>query len=165
MTRKSDIIAISVLMFYFLFTSGFIYEIMGSTITNQMVVPYSIALSGERTGLVGLFTEDDQRCAEWIVYHGDRVIPVVCDGNIGLFLRSYERSNTQQLTDFTGVFDTATHYLFIGSWNTETGKIVVGATSAGLRDMGKLPAVDSALYNEVFRSGDSIVYIKREKQK
>jgi hypothetical protein len=139
------------------FTSGLVYEVMGSTVTDKMIVPYSIALSGERTGLAGIFTADDQKCAEWITTQGKKDIPVVCDGNSGLLLRGYEFSDTIQITHFSGVFNDTPHYLFFCSWNVKYGKIVTTAWSAGMRGMEPLPMINMTKYVKVFESGEAVI--------
>ena len=57
-----------ILLSYFAFTSGLVYKLMENDVTSSFVVPYSAALSGEQTGLLGVYTEDDIRCAEWLAY-------------------------------------------------------------------------------------------------
>jgi hypothetical protein len=159
--RKSVIIVASLLLAYFVFTSGAVYEATGSNVTDRMVVPYSLALSGERTGLAGLFTEDDQRVAEWVVNESDKDLPVVCDGNMALLLRSYDFfPRVEQITSFKGTFYSKPHYIVFSTWNIETGKMVVTATSAGMRGVDVLPEMDISEYVEVFGSGKSVVYEK-----
>jgi len=161
MSVKSSITVASVLLVYFVFTSGTVYEVMRSEVTSSMVVPYSLSLSGERTGLVGLFTKDDQRCAEWIVNQSQEGIPVVCDGNMALLLRSYDFfPRVVQITRFTGTFDSDPHYIVFSTWNIETGKMGVSSASAGMRGIDVLPEMDMSEYTEVFRSNGSVIYEK-----
>ncbi len=158
MSKVAVIVTTTLLLAYFVFTSGIVYEAIGSTVTNRMVTPYSLALSGDRTGLVGIFTKDDQKCAEWVTTQSEKDIPVVCDGNIGLLFRGYQFARVQQITTFTGVFSDEPHYIFLSTWNVETGKMVIGATSAGLRDLGEIPDMDMSAYSEAFRSGKAVIY-------
>jgi len=161
MSGKSMVTATVVLLSYFIFTSGAVYEATGSEVTDRLVVPYSIPLSGERTGLIGIFAIDDRNCAEWIVKNVPKGMSVVCDGNMGLFLRSYEFAGTEQIDYFSGEFSPDPHYLLISTWNTESGKMVVSATSAGLRGLKDVPEIDKSVYDEVFRSGKSVIYVRR----
>ncbi len=78
-----------ILLAYFVFTSGLVYEATGSEVTDKLIVPYSAALSGERTGLFGVYIEDDIRCAEWLAYESDPNIPIVGDGNTWLLMKGY----------------------------------------------------------------------------
>ena len=158
MPRISVIITSSLLLIYFVFTSGMVYEALGSEVTDRLVVPYSIALSGERTGLVGLYTVDDQKCAEWLVARGRRDIPIVCDGNVALLLRSYGLfPRTHSTTGFT-MLDNKPRYLFLSTWNIETRKVVGSGESAGMRGVDILPELDMPVYSEAFRSGKSVIY-------
>ncbi len=161
MSRLAGILATVVLLAYFAFTSGAVYDLSRCDETNRLITPYSIPLSGDRTGLVGIFTEDDQRAAEWVVGGTrDKNIPVVCDGNIGMFLRSYQFADTVQLTYFTRAFGDEPHYLFIGTQNIRTRKVVTGAWTAGLRQTDPLPVITAPYYEEVFRCNDTVVYLR-----
>jgi hypothetical protein len=157
MAKRTNYVITAVLLVYFVFTSGLVYEVTGSEVTDRMVVPYSIPLSGERTGLVGVFIEDDLRCAKWVSALG-KSYPVVCDGNVALLLRSYEFAMVEQIVYFDGAYNNERHYLFFSTWNVETNKMVVSATSAGLRGVDKMPVIDFNLYKEVYRSGKSVIY-------
>lgn len=67
MAKKTPIIICVLLLFYFLFTSGLAFEATGSEDISKMIdMPYSIAFSGERTGVLGLYTEGDIACAKWL---------------------------------------------------------------------------------------------------
>ena len=151
------ILTTAVLLGYFIFTSGLVYEATGSEVTDRLVVPYNLALSGERTGLTGIYTEDDQRVAEWLV---ETDMPVVCDGNMGMLLRSYGFSKAVMMTTGldNGVFREGPHLVAFSTWNIETGKAVVDARSAGMRTVDRLPEIDREKYSEVFRSGKAVVY-------
>ena len=155
MTRTATIITTTVLLSYFVFASGLVYEATGSEITDRLVVPYNLALSGERTGLTGIYTEDDQRVAEWLVATD---MPVVCDGNMGMLLRSYGFAGAVLMTQFEGVFSEEPHLVAFSTWNIETGKAVVDARSAGMRTVDKVPELDMGRYREVFRSGKAVVF-------
>ena len=161
MTKRTVIITTVVLLAYFAFTSGAVYELTGSEDTNRLVTPYNIALSGERTGLVALFSPDDLDGAKWLQDGQDRALLVVCDGNIGLLLRGYQMANTAQMVYFSGAFSDQPHYLFLSTWNVESGKIVSGARSAGMREISRVPDIDLTRYDEVFRSGKTVIYERR----
>jgi hypothetical protein len=89
MSKIAIWITTAILLAYFVFTSGLVYETTGSEVTDRLIVPYSAALSGERTGLFGVYTEDDIRCAEWLAYESDTSIPIVGDGNTWLLMKGY----------------------------------------------------------------------------
>lgn len=162
MARRSVIAAAVLLLVYFVFTSGMVYELTGSEETNKLITPYSLSLSGWRTGLVGVYTEDDQKMAGWIATQSNQKVPTVCDGNTALLMRSYAYAQTIQLTTFEGSVSPDPHYLAYNVWNIETGKAITGAWTAGLREISPLPEPDMNLYAEVFRSGKAVVYERRQ---
>lgn len=90
MSKRAIWLTTAILLFYFVpFTSGLVYEVTGSNATDKFIVPYSAALSGERTGLIGVYTQDDIKCAEWLAYKSDQNIPIVCDGNTWLLMKGF----------------------------------------------------------------------------
>jgi uncharacterized membrane protein len=158
-------LAAGLLLVYFVFTSGMVYEFRGDNITDKLIVPYSIALSGERTGLIGVYTEDDIRCAEWIADNG--AFPVAGDYNSSALLMGFGfpidiyrmSSGIVQENANGAVGEPLDHcYIFITSWNVEQHKMIVGNLGAGLRTIEDIP--DTSNWQEVFRSGQSAVYKK-----
>jgi len=142
-----------VLLSYFAFTSGAIYEAMGSNVTNKLIVPFSYALSGERTGLAGVHTEDDIRCVEWIKEHN--AYPVLGDYNGRNLLVGYvKKSNTYGNVMLPYMEDD--FYYLMRSWNTKHNKMIGGQQISGVRIMVDLP--DMSDWKEVYRSGNSVVY-------
>lgn len=141
------------LLSYFAFTSGAIYEAMGSNTTDVFVVPFSYALSGERTGLAGIHTQDDINCAIWI--RDNKAYPVVADYNGRNLLVGYvKKSNTYGnivLPHMTEDF-----YYLMRSWNIEHQKMIGGPQISGVRIMVDLP--DMSDWKEVYRSGKAVVY-------
>ncbi len=158
MSSKSVILTTVVLFVYFVFTSGMVYELTDCDVTDRLITPYSFALSGERTGLIGLYSDDDLRCAEWVATQSKKYLPVVCDGNTALLLRSYNFVNVEYMTSFEGAFSDDPHYLLYSTWNTESGKAIVNSRSAGMRGVDTTPKIDTALYSEVFISGKAVIY-------
>ena len=59
-------VALVILIPYFLFTSGFIYEVTGQELPNKVDTPYSIALSSYRLDLAGVFYWQDGAAAGWL---------------------------------------------------------------------------------------------------
>lgn len=57
--KKYQIIALGILIPYFLLSSGFAFEASKSTITDRIDLPFSTALSYQRVDLGGVFTEND----------------------------------------------------------------------------------------------------------
>jgi uncharacterized membrane protein len=64
--RYSAFITLVVLIPYFLFNSGLVYEVTSQDITDSIDTPYSIALSSYRLDLTGIFTQQDGAAAAWL---------------------------------------------------------------------------------------------------
>lgn len=140
------------LIAYYAFTSGAVFELTRSEVTEQLDVPYSIALSNERTRIVGVYGNDnDTDCARWLVEETDLSIPIHTD-YCGISL-------IMDLSDIhRGIYGgpESKHYLFLTSWSTEHKKMVFGWYE-GSRKYEPLPDLSNA--TEVFRRGDAVVYI------
>ncbi len=161
MAKSTIWLTVGILLAYFAFTSGVVYEVMGSNITDRLVVPYSASLSGERTGLIGVFSKDDIECAEWLVDKSDESIPIVGDGNTWIFLRGYINQPTRvKALPFNG----SCYYLFLRTWNIENQKAVMFIQTAGLRKVDNLPKLNAKSYTVVFQSGKAIIYEYRIKE-
>ena len=89
MSKTAIWLTAGILLAYFIFTSGLVYEATGSDVTDKFIVPYSASLSGERAGLFGVYTKGDIKCAEWLAYESDPTIPIVGDGNAWLLMKGY----------------------------------------------------------------------------
>jgi uncharacterized membrane protein len=59
-------VTLAVLIPYFLFALGFVYEVSGQEITDKADAPYSIALSSYRLDLAGVFYWQDGAAAQWL---------------------------------------------------------------------------------------------------
>ena len=144
---------------YALFTSGIVYAVTGESNTLTLDIPFSLAISGEQSGLSGVFYKDDIECAKWIADNKQDKI-VVADYNGILLLRSYIPLNTQienmntymRLEKDKDVPSNV--YVFCTSWNTKHGEYVTAAAVA-LRSVVK---IDYTGMTEVHRIGDAIVY-------
>lgn len=142
-----------VILSYFVFTSGTVYEAMGSNVTDTFIVPFSYALSGERTGLAGVHTQDDINCVLWIKEH--KAYPILADYNgRNLLVSIVKKSNTYG--NIMLPYMTESFYYLMRSWNTQNKKMIGGQQISGVRTMVDLP--DMSDWEEVYRSGDSVVY-------
>lgn len=142
-----------VLLSYFAFTSGAIYEAMGSNVTDRFIIPFSYGLSGERTGLAGVHTQDDINCAIWI--RDNQAYPVLGDYNGRNLMVGYvKKSNTYGNVMLP--YMTEDFYYLMRSWNTENKKMIAGQQISGVRVMVDLP--DMSKWQEVYRSGNAVVY-------
>jgi len=128
-------IALAVLIPYFLFTSGFVYEVTGHDITDSPDSPYSIALSSYRLDLAGVFYWRDGAAAEWLaqrsdsktrVYAGDHEIrPLRFYKLQGRFLRLPQKPVRDANFKQGG-------YIYLTSWDVDREEITY-TTDPGLR--------------------------------
>jgi uncharacterized membrane protein len=162
----------SILLAYYLFTSGLIFKLNTVQGISSVETPYSFALSSEDTGIVGVYTEDDIRCAKWLVKESNQDITILSDINGHGLLLSMIRNDKRVLWgDNPNFYEGATRgayfsdlehynkcYIFVTSWNTRHQIYIEGGQlGAGLRISNPLPEFD---YKEVYRSGKAIVYLK-----
>lgn len=157
------------LILYFLFTSGFVFEITQSTVTDAVDVPYSYNFSGYRTGVVGIFSRDDIKAAEWISGKTDQLM-IATDYNGRLLIAGYLSvvpTLSKSVFDYPVLSDLEYYgphfYYFRTEWMTLNNKYVEANNNSkrsrvGLRDVRSLPdfnGYDSLL---VFRTGDTSIY-------
>jgi hypothetical protein len=137
----------AILSIYFIFTSGFVFFVIGSP-TDKIDTPYSLSLSREDS-IVGYYTDNDIKCAKWLAEnHGDTLI--YADYNGGALLMGYfDWQNT--ITVFKPPC-----YILLTEWNIDNHKMVDG-TTPGLRKYSEFPNLVNAV--EVFKSGKAIVYL------
>ena len=166
----------SILLAYYLFTSGLVFKVNTTQGIGGVDTPYSFALSGEDTGIVGVFTEDDIKCARWLANDSCQGTAIVADINSQILLSStvsdldritYKDADIGQIEgkrwgiDLSNLDSYGRCYIFVNSWNTRHHVYIEGGQlGAGLRISNPLPEFD---YPVVYRSGQSVVYMKGEK--
>ena len=64
---------------YFLFTSGLIFEITGQTLVNTIDTPYSFSLTGRRLNLTLSYRLQDGAAAHWLAEHSKAGLPAYED--------------------------------------------------------------------------------------
>lgn len=162
MVRRISIWAtVTVLIAYFIFTSGFVYEATKSEVADRLDEPYSIALSAERVGVAGVFNGDDIECARWIAKNIDGDSLVVADYNVfrlvvgirGMTDEIYQVYQGRAIPLLQDLPDKG--YIFLSTWNIEHQKYIADA-SIGMRFV--LPLPDFSNCPVVFQKGKAIVY-------
>ena len=159
-------ITASLLLIYFVFTSGLVFELSTVQGISNVDTPYSFALSGEDTGIVGVFTEDDIKCARWLA--DDSETPIATDINGLLLLDStvvdldrliYRKGKEKRDIHLSDIDCYERCYIFVTSWNTRHQTYIEGGQlGAGLRVSNQLPNFD---YEEAYRMGKAVVYLKK----
>lgn len=152
------------LILYFLFTSGFIFEVTKSQSIDKFDIPYSLNFSGYRTGVVGLFSTDDIKAAEWLATHSDKSLKIATDYNGRTLMTGYvlvvprlsdENYTLPELSDLS--YFGNHFYLVKTSWMTRTGRYIE-ARGIGLRKALPLPSFEDYDLKIVYESGDTLVY-------
>lgn len=184
MNKKAIWIITSILLAYFVFTSGLYYWASGCDVTDKLITPFSWALSAKERGFTPIATKSDMDCIRWIIDNGDTELAVARDSN-GAFLMigwmkiatgaSYDRArSTGKVVGFADIKATPNCYIFITDWNSRNGKYTY-CSDVGLRKhypfciekvkngyiltyeyVSNVP--QSILMGEVYRSGNSVVY-------
>jgi hypothetical protein len=130
------------------FVSGFVFEVTKNTEVTTLDVPYSITMSNDRIGFVGIYNNDDVNCAKWLSQTDDRKVWV---DYLGMSL----------MIDYTeyvkGVYlkPESSHFLFLHTWNIEHEKMVFGWRESS-REYAELPDLNN--YIEIYRQGKAVVY-------
>jgi uncharacterized membrane protein len=152
---------LSLLLLYLAFTSGLVFEFTQSN-GDSMDIPFSYALSAERTGLTGVYSEDDLICARWIAEKSDQSKMITADQNGYALLLDYMHCYPRQLFPGTlryiDLYNLPPNvYVFMTTWNTVNQKTVL-ATNVGTRTVKHMPNLCSCYAKVVFKSGLSTVY-------
>ncbi len=68
--RSHRVLTIVVLIPYFLFTTGVVFEVTQETDLTSITMPYSHALSADRIDTTGLYTDNDVEVRDWVKAEG-----------------------------------------------------------------------------------------------
>ena len=79
------LLLLGVMIPYFLFCSGFVFEVAKYEDVGKINIPYSVALSNDRVELVGVYTDNDVAVRDWAV--DNELQPIYLDVN-GMLLFS-----------------------------------------------------------------------------
>ena len=150
-------IALAVLIPYFLFTSGFIYEVTGQEVTDKVDTPYSIALSSYRLKLASVFYWQDGAAAQWLAQKAGDKTNVYLDGHAGLLL-GFEKFSGHLMgfpRDASKLQED--DYFYFTSWNMDK-KEITSDIAPGLRKNtsfddipGLITAIESK--NRIYANG------------
>lgn len=140
------------LVAYFLFTSGLVFEELETRNIDRAELPYSIALSDSRLDLSGHYTPDDKAVAEWI-YRSE--IDTVWSDYFGVVYLQERMALDKPVyfipEDMSKIPDGG--YIFVRSWNNQKGELSYW-TGAGSRRTEEFDGFDG---KTVYQSGDSEV--------
>jgi hypothetical protein len=157
MNKKSRLMVVVILISYFLFTSGFIFEVSKSKAVDKIDIPWNIGLSGERTGVVAIATQDDMNCIKYLQDNWDGKANIIGDYNarciVTPFIPVYwDLFMGLRKATYEDISDNC--FIFVTSWNTEH-KAYIEGVQIGLREAYPLRYFTAPI---VFQSGDAKIY-------
>jgi len=121
--RYPAFIAMAVLVPYFVFTSGLVYEMTQQDITDSVDTPYSIALSSYRLDLAGVFCKQDGTAADWLSQNSNKSTSLITDAHASRFIQFHKfpgkfgdmnLDNGQVATD---------SYMYFTKWNMDKNEL------------------------------------------
>jgi uncharacterized membrane protein len=159
-----------VLIPYFVFTSGIVYELTAQQVTDRVDDPYSIALSSHRIDFTGIFDKTDGAAAEWLSgLINKSPATVYCDINsykiVKLFLLPGSTVTIGDISGEPALVDSS--YLYLTSWNVAKGQIVQATMlRPGLRRyraISDIPGAESVIErgDRIYSSGGPTIFINR----
>jgi uncharacterized membrane protein len=162
--RFKFLIITFIFIVYYAFVSGIVFEVTKVPDITKLQIPYSYALSAERAGGVGIFTQDDLNCADWLSTESDSAIMIDGDQSGVALVSSYMWIIPRLIVkDSAGVFhrgkNESVYYLFLTDWNIRNNKMMNldESETIGLRTVTVLPNLENELL--VYQSGNARVYL------
>lgn len=145
MSKTSTITITIILLVYFMFTSGIVYEATKTKAIDYWDSPYSVALSAERTGLVGIATKEDIECIKWLANESNQDLMIVSGYNGRQICAAYMPVYPRLINVVGNAPPTfnrfpAHCYMFITTWNTQHEQYIE-PLEAGLRVKYDLPSI------------------------
>jgi uncharacterized membrane protein len=153
--------ALGILIPYFLFTSGVIFETSRHRVTDKIDIPYSIALSSYRIDLAGVFNQQDGAAAQWLSRNAPDNSKIYVDDHTSQLLKFY-RIDKERLPRYPQDSNKLQedYYAFLSSWNASKEELSF-AVGPGLRKhikMEDLPELHTAEgINQLYCNGSAKV--------
>jgi uncharacterized membrane protein len=129
--RNFRVLALLLIIPYFVFTSGAMFELTQQSDLSKVDIPYSVALSNYRVDMVGVFTDNDMEVRDWAV-ENNLVIDMYADTHAQLLLweKSYTYWRDLRSALETGEFKTG-NYIFLSERNNHDQTIVLRPQTGG----------------------------------
>ena len=137
-----------ILIPYFIFNSGLVFELSKSQTTNFIDMPYSIALSSYRLDLSTVFTKQDVVAADWLP-------TVAAEGyRFSADIHGYQLAYTYWATRNIGKLGSS-YYIYLRTWNTRSKTWTVG-TAYAARQSISFDDLDLPWLRQALEKGDKI---------
>lgn len=156
-----QLLTILVLIPYFTFTSGLVFETTKHDVSDRIDIPYSIALSSYRIDLAGIFNQQDGAAAQWLSQNAPENSRIYVDDHTAQVLKFYS-IDKERLSRYPQTLDEFQegYYAFLSSWNVSKGELTF-AVGPGLRrhiKMEDLPGLHDAEHmNQLYFNGGAKV--------
>ncbi len=147
--RSTSFIAVIVLVPYFIFCSGLVFEMSGQKVTDRIDTPYSIALSRYRLDLTGSFSARDGAAARWLSSRATNDTIIFTDDHAGLILQFNSVPGRRQTLDPSAISLPSNSYILLTAWNTSSNELTY-VISPGLRkhvSITELPLFKNFIHN------------------
>jgi uncharacterized membrane protein len=151
--------ALGILIPYFLFTSGFIYEVTGQKVTDRVDTPYSIALSSYRLDLAGVFYWQDGAAARWLSRNANKEADVYVDSHSVKPLIFYEFPGKVEQLPRDAAKLKPENYIYFTVWNIASDEVTFAVSrKPGLRqhiNFDDIPGLKAAIEskNKIYNNG------------
>ena len=163
--RYVNWLALLVLLPYFIFTSGLVFELSGQSDTNALDTPYSFALSSNRLDLAGNFTLLDGAAARWLSQHRTSDCTVYTDVHARKIILFEDHPSHLHVTELDPLgMKLKSGYLFFTTWNTQKDQLAfTNQGRPGMRQhLGaeEIPGLDEAMErsNMIYTNGGSEIW-------
>jgi len=134
-------VTLAVLIPYFLFTSGFIFEVTKNEVIDTFDSPYSIALSSHRVDVAGVFNWQDGAGVDWLMHvTGDE--DIIYTDLHGWLLLGYENRPFGPVSGVLGLQwnwsqipeeDYQASYIYFRTWNMDHQEVTYHTGTPGCR--------------------------------
>jgi uncharacterized membrane protein len=129
--RNIKVLSLALIIPYFIFTSGAVFELSGSTDISRIDIPYSVPLSNHRVDMMGVFTTNDMKVRDWAVAN-NLATDMYADTHAQLLLweKAYTYWRDLRGALKTGEFKTG-NYIFLSERNNESQTIILRPETGG----------------------------------
>jgi uncharacterized membrane protein len=113
---------------YFVFNSGIVFEVAKMEPVGFIDVPYSIPLSGHRVDIASVFTEEDVEAMDWLKaqFLQDRLAIYADTHGANLMVQRMGMNVKEgQFKYLWQMVDSDTGYIFLREWNVGSGKLTL----------------------------------------
>jgi len=143
-----QILVLAILIPYFIFNSGVVFELSQSRTTHFINMPYSIALSSYRLDLNTVFTKQDITAADWLTAVGAENYRLHAD------IHGSQLSHIYWKTRNAGELAPSS-YIYLRTWNTWSKTWTVG-TAYAARQSISFDDLDILWLTQALEKGDKI---------